>query len=144
MNGEQITSLLKRDPVTRQCFTDIVPANHLPHKLLPGLYVVNTDPDTEPGTHWVVFYQPSKGPSEFFDSFANPPQYYHKQWKSDTYNLKVLQASDSNTCGLYCVYFALHRCRGKTMKKTLEVFGKDKDWNDHYVKHFVNEHYKSL
>ena len=109
MKGSTIESLLKKDPVTRRCFIHVLAADQLPNKLKVGLYILNTDPIDSPGQHWTVFYKPNRGPVEFFDSFGHPPQYYHRHWKAKIYNRKQLQAPNSTVCGLYCVYFALHR-----------------------------------
>ena len=51
-------------------------------KKRPRWYVVNTDRCGNPGLHWTVFYFPTRGPSEFFDSLGNPPEHYHRRFKN--------------------------------------------------------------
>ena len=139
MNGGQIEALLKRDPVTRKCFKGVLAADQLPRKLLAGLYVVNTDPIAKPGEHWVVFYRSPGGSVEFFDSYGHEPTYFHRNWRGKKYNRKRLQASRSSMCGLYCIYYSIHRCRGISMTKMLNIFNRDYNWNDHYVEHFIKK-----
>ena len=48
----------------------------------PAGLIVNTDPFTRPGEHWVCFYFPQTGPAEFFDSLGHTPEHYHPNFKN--------------------------------------------------------------
>lgn len=40
----------------------------------PAYFVVNTDPSSGGGLHWVVIVLTDNGPNEYFDSFGFPPE----------------------------------------------------------------------
>ena len=42
----------------------------------PCCYVLNIDPKSEPGTHWVAIYHPTPEHLEFFDSYGSHPSDY--------------------------------------------------------------------
>ena len=75
MNTFQIKRVLERNPSTKKIFCGVFAADQLPKTFdtFPCGFVANTDPITEPGTHWVSFYFPSPGKGEFFDSYGHPP-----------------------------------------------------------------------
>jgi len=141
MNGTSVDMFLKRDVVTRRWYRGIFAADQLPIHLKPGLYVVNTDPMSMPGQHWVVFYK-TRNHLEFFDSLGRKPSHYQPDWPEVTiYNHKRIQGQ-APVCGLYCIYYAILRCRRKTMSEILSRFVKDTAKNDLFVKHYIRKHFK--
>ena len=54
--------------------------SHALVKKKPRWYVVNTNRCGNSGLHWTAFYFPRHGPAEFFGSFGNPPEYYHRRF----------------------------------------------------------------
>ena len=80
MNTSQIWTALKSDPVTGKKFLGVFPADRLPKEIesYPKGFIANTDVSGKRGTHWVAFYFPSEGKAEFFDSYGQPPERYHK------------------------------------------------------------------
>ena len=67
MNTLQIKRALERDTFTKKIFGGVFAADELPKTFDTfscGL-VANTDPSTEPGTHWVAFYFPSRDKGDF-------------------------------------------------------------------------------
>jgi hypothetical protein len=80
MNTQQIEHASK----TSKKFCGVFPADQLPKSLstFPCGFVVNTDPSTKPGTHWVVFYFPTYNTGEFFDSYGQPPEHYNESFKT--------------------------------------------------------------
>ena len=73
MNTRQLERALKRNAYTKKIFAGVFPADEVPEIIdtFPCGFVANTDPSTEPGTHWVAFYFPSREKGEFFDSYGN-------------------------------------------------------------------------
>lgn len=69
MDALHIYRGITSDPLAKDCFKGVIPANELPTRVKqrPSAYIVNTDDRGQPGTHWVAFYFPKTGPSEFFD-----------------------------------------------------------------------------
>ena len=74
MNTLQLERALKHNTFTKKIFVGVFAADELPTlNTFPCGFVANTDPSTEPGTHWVAFYFPSREKGEFFDSYGHPP-----------------------------------------------------------------------
>ena len=60
MNTLQLERALKHNTFTKKIFVGVFAADELPTlNTFPYGFVANTDPSTEPGTHWVAFYFPS-------------------------------------------------------------------------------------
>lgn len=79
--------------------------------------IVNTDPSTKPGKHWVAFYLGPHGKLEFFDSYGRPPTHFNFPLASNLldssrfeYNTLALQADTTSVCGQYCLVFLFLRC----------------------------------
>jgi hypothetical protein len=84
-------------------------------------FVLNTDPRSQPGAHWLAFYYDSvRRQLEYFDSFGLPLAYYPIVAHSlsdrklevaakNTYG--TLQSLDSTACGYYCILFLHYRVR---------------------------------
>ena len=129
-------------------FGGVVSADKLPYtiKRRPTAYIVNTDESKQPGRHWVVFYFPSRGPVEFFDSMGRPPDYYYRRFKRVLlnngrhfmYNDKRLQQQGTVTCGQYCIFYIVHRSRGWSMKRIVHTFDfVNLDYNEQLLNRIV-------
>ncbi len=142
MNGAELYSILAQDSACQSAFAGVYAADQLPLlvHIRPRLYVANTDISSKLGSHWVAFYFPEDdGPGEFFDSVGHRPDYYHSFFQSFLINngtnylslTERIQGHGSNTCGLYCVFYALQRCRGHSLRTIVESFaGRNKTQND--------------
>ena len=134
MNGSEITMIISRDGVTRKQFGGVLAADELPItiKYPPRFYVVNTDERHLPGSHWVAFYFPKKGPAEFFDSLGRAPEHYQQRFKnvlirngrSYIFNKIQVQSNNSDTCGKYCIYYLKLRGRGWNMRQIVYMLRK--------------------
>ena len=150
MNTAQITHVLHQDPVTRKEFCGVLPSDRLPQRVdrSPCGFIINTDPSTKPGTHWVAFYFPSEQKAEFFDSYGQPPEHYKHIAKDFlnkhvwTFNTRKLQSAWSGVCGQYCIFYLCHRARGYSMKKIVHLFGSDTMLNDMNVDRFVKTRFR--
>ena len=74
MDTLQIKRALERNTFTKKIFCGVFASDELPEIIdtFPCGFVVNTDPSTELGTHWIAFYFPSHEKGEFFDSYGYP------------------------------------------------------------------------
>ena len=152
MNNYQLRSALLKHHVTRRYFSGVYPSDRLPNELNqhPSLLIVNTDPHYKPGRHWVVIYVPRYGPVEFFDSFGHTPAYYNRNFtdflrrmgRGVKSNKKTLQDPNSLMCGPYCLYYAIHRCRGIPMDTITSHFGRNRRKNDDIVYHFMKKYFR--
>ena len=75
----------------------------------PFALVLNTDPRSQPGQHWLALFSPKEGPIEIFDSFGLPPSSYGLANLLPTYSLIQLQSFFSALCGHYCIFFLNQR-----------------------------------
>ena len=147
MYASQLERLMRADSFGKRQFRGVFAADRLPKRVstYPSAYIVNTDPASKPGTHWVAFYFPNKDHGEFFDSYGQTPGFYHRGFENFlnknsyrwTYNHTTLQSLNSSVCGQYCLWYLLHRCRGISISRTLYYFRKSKEWNDRMVEHFI-------
>ena len=146
MDGDEIATVLLRDPFVQPVFhgvfsSDLLP--QLPLKHRPAALVVNTDPSCRPGEHWIAIYLPKCGPVEYFDSYGKPPNVASIRTflarNGDTFkiNPKPLQGPLSSVCGHYCIYYLLHRCRGQSMEAITGRFDVDQQRNDKDVLYFT-------
>ena len=98
----------------------------------------------------MAFYFPSEEKGEFFDSYGHPPDFYNKLFKNFlethsyewSFNNRKLQSAWSDVCGQYCIFYLSHRVRGESMRKIVQLFGKDTVLNDSKVAGFVKTHFK--
>lgn len=117
MNSYQIHRILARNPYTRNYFEGVYACNEIPHlQHFPHFFIVNTDPQPSHGLHWTLIYVQSSDKVEFFDSFGEPPNAYISsfltRFRHVQMNRQKLQQEHSQTCGVFCILFAVERCRG--------------------------------
>jgi hypothetical protein len=111
-------------------------ADQIPRGRTRG-FIVNTQGAHLPGEHWVAFWE-NNGKLEFFDSFGQKPTYYGFQ-STKTYNTVVLQSPDSNTCGLYALFYVMCKSRGYTLEQIQNMFCTNTGLNDYLMYLFASE-----
>ena len=127
MNSEEIQRALRRV----RDFDGVFAADALPDE--PHLLVVNTDPASRPGRHWVCICVENRR-GEYFDSFGRPPttdfeRYMDLHRSSWIFNRRQLQSVISRFCGHYCIYYCVLRSRGVDMPKIVSSFTTDTGLN---------------
>ena len=147
MNSSKLVYICKTDTILGKIFAGVFPCDYLPAKpTYPFAIIVNTDPKTKPGKHWIAMYFDSDGCGDYYDSYGRQPlpvfeDYLDKhchRWQS---NNKQVQSPFSSTCGQHCVYFLHQRSRNVPMKEIVNQFGSKQMENDEMVKDFVNAVY---
>ncbi len=108
--------------------------------------VVNTDPSTERGSHWVAIFIARKGNAEYFDSYGLSPQVvevldFVKCFKKCQYNKKCQQGVTSSVCGHYCVYFTIQRRKNVSVEDIVNTFSADIEENDEMITQWVNSNF---
>ena len=149
MDSLDIAQILKTDRYTKHYFRGVFPSDRLPRQYLPrpSALVVNTDPSTKPGQHWIAIYVTRNGVGEYFDSYGLPPVlpalsgFLTRNASAVHYNPYRLQGPLTAVCGQYCLFFLLHRCRDISMNKILHFFTEDTSDNDFLVNDFVSGHF---
>jgi hypothetical protein len=148
MDSIQLTQKLRSDPICNPQFAGVYASDELPQSVdrKPRLFIVNTDVSRGFGIHWVALYFPIDEPAEFFNSIGHPPDsHFHRflQNNGPTYMFQKrrLQGFGSRTCGQFCLFYALHRCRGWTLEKIVDFFKGQKEWqNDETIRHFFSSY----
>lgn len=156
MDTVQLIQCLWENTYTRRQFGDVLAVDALPlNSTVPphkNIYIINTDVQSGPGKHWVLIYLPPKSPGEFFDSMGLDLNAYGPQlWDfmflnkcSYVHNRYRLQSENSTTCGQYCLYYAVHRCRGLPPDDIINSFTQDHSHNDFIVTTFLNDYFDSI
>jgi hypothetical protein len=135
MYSSQIRRVLTLDPETNKNFVGVYALDQLPKRHLvsskPLAFVVNTDPASKPGEHWVAVYYGGNETKtvEYFDSYGMPPQqmplfeFVVNNGQNYVLNNRQLQGYDSTVCGHYCIAYLYKRCRGQSMESICNEFG---------------------
>ena len=110
---------------------------------IPFSIVVNTDTSNKPGHHWIAIYI-TKYKIEIFDSLGFNPnnwliypthiiQFVQKYLYGRYLTIsKPIQSPYSNLCGLYCIYFILHR-QHFSFRLIQNMFTDNYDYNDNLL-----------
>ena len=139
MNTIALQGLLMSDPKTER--GHVCALNELPTRIteVPALYIVNSQPRTKRGQHWLALYIPENGPIEFFDSLERHPSYYQLDVMNFITNEHRYQQVGTRSCGHYFYYYLYQRCTGRSMRDILKDFDvEDLDKNETLVTDFVN------
>lgn len=143
MDTNTIRCMVKCDQNMSQQVIGIFSADEIPKwhfSSSPIAFIINTDRKSGVGKHWVAFYV-SGCRGEFFDSYGFRPSFYsdvfHDYFSTNNLNLlyndKRLQSTDSKTCGYYCVYYLVNRCKGVPMNEIVCPFSNDYNNNDLFI-----------
>ena len=66
LNTFQLIAALEKNPITKKCFDGVYPRDILkPIKKTPWMIIVNTDPSTKSGKHWILLYFDAWGMPKF-------------------------------------------------------------------------------
>jgi hypothetical protein len=111
-------------------FLRVFPSDLLPRSITrSGTLIVNTDPHTEKGSHWLAINFQNKSYSPFyFDSYGLFPYVYpiHSLLRRSCtvwdLNTTQLQGLTSSVCGHFCCLFALYMDRGYTPHQFISLF----------------------
>ena len=151
LTDRDLRQLARTDPVLKRVFVGVFPENRLPSKPTKTRragYIVNTDPEGEPGKHWLALW--TDGVScEVFDSYGLPLDVYgvphilawiEKHWPHARRCDRTLQAMNSRACGHYCLLYLQAKVRGQALEDFLDSFSPyDYVTNDHLVGERVRE-----
>ena len=116
----QLNVLLSDVPIFRGTF----PADAIPSfRKLPAAIIVNTDPSSLPGEHWVSVVLKSNSKAIYFDPLGFPPlvgemQKYLTEHAANgiKYSAVTVQSPTNKTCGLWCAAFVNHYAAGGSLR----------------------------
>ena len=131
LNTVELLLALKGNSVTGPHFGGVYAADQVMNmKQRPEMIVVNTDPQDQPGQHWLLFYFPlhEREEIEMFDSLGKGLQDYPSSIRDGVLKFgsvvrsmkRRVQPLGSALCGHYCLHYAYQRCSGFSMEKIAE------------------------
>ena len=152
LTDADLRQLARTDPTLKRVFVGVFPENRLPDKPSKtgarAAYIVNTDPEGEPGTHWLAMWKEG-GTCEVFDSYGLPLDVYGVdnilEWLNEhcpdaVRSNKTLQAMNSRACGHYAILYLKAKVQGKSMETFLNEFSAtDFVLNDHIAGALIRE-----
>lgn len=116
LHGYEFETYFKNISIVNRCFKDVVSLDEIPRSLNTKQFlIVNLSTKFEAGTHWFVILRSDKLIYEVFNSlgFNNLDQllpYLKIRNRGDIlFNEQQVQSTNSTTCGLFCIYFVVHR-----------------------------------
>ena len=152
LTDQQLSYLAKQDLCLKPVFYETVSCDGLPkspNKDKPRAYIVNTDPQDQPGQHWIALWT-QNNVCEVMDSYALPlnvypqakplKQWVTKHWKYVVTNGKSLQGLHSQACGHYALMYLKIKTAGGTLQDFVKHFSDyNRVNNDHLVGQFVKQ-----
>ena len=156
MDTIQLKKILENDFITKSSFQGVYASDQLqllqkPNRL-PACYVINEDPASKPGSHWVALYLMPNGDVEYFDSYGDVPikpieQFARRLAKTNVwYNTKQLQSFETRACGPFCIFYLLQRNSGRSMNDIVFRYFTTNSakllLNDYFVRDFVCQRYQ--
>lgn len=137
MNNFQIEKLLHCHLITRSTFAGVFALDTLPESVRekrPSAYVVNTEPISEEGEHWVCFYFPKDVQTvEYFDSLGKLLikgefiDFIGAHGLKIHVNHQPIQDAMSKNCGQYVMFYILCRCMNFSMKSIIAFLRSEKE-----------------
>ena len=112
--------------------------------------IVNTEPDSEPGDHWLVLVY-RRGRFWFLDSFGRDYNNFtfsiafqntirnYIAGRPHVFNRKLLQQFTSNACGFYACYFVHMFSKRSLPTNLVSNFTDNLKRNDMYVRDYVSK-----
>jgi hypothetical protein len=104
-------------------FLGVFPSDLLPPYSITqsGSIIINTDPHTEKGSHWVAInIHPKSSSAFYYDSYGLPPlipstqKFLRRNCTVRDFNKTQMQGLTSVVCGKYCCICALYMDKGFT------------------------------
>ena len=72
-----LEEILKIDKDTKKIFLGVFARDELPKRVkYPSCFILNTQPRSQEGEHWLAIYFDHKRNCYFFDSYGNSPKYF--------------------------------------------------------------------
>ena len=128
MDTVHITCTLKDIPTFRGVYT----SDLLPTSIQSGTVIINADPHTREGSHWLAIHFNYPFSSElYFDSYGratsdpNVLSFLKRNCAVWSYNTSSLQGPMSVVCGQYCCLFTRYMDKGITPLQFMRIFTAD-------------------
>lgn len=153
MQSSDLNSIVSKFPSILSNFVGVFSIDNVPKRIKKNHFaIVNTEESTQPGKHWFCFIKKENKKYELFDSLdidQTKIDYLEKYTifprnSEVKFNENNLQNSQSSTCGLFVLYFLVHRMHNLDLsfnKLINEIFQIETQRNENLVRSFANEHF---
>ena len=94
----------------------------LPLKSRPWIFIMNTDPTDQPGTHWLAYYAIIVGPIEFINSFGFSLMNYSLDSLNPLHLCFPFKSPITFVCGHYCIFYIYLSSRNKSLSECFYLF----------------------
>jgi hypothetical protein len=150
MQGFQFNKFFENFPYIRKHFTGVFSIDTLPKSIKYRHFCIcNTDISTGEGQHWFTLIRTSKNEVECFDSLGINTDKKEllitnckfRNIKEVKFNETIFQNSETDTCGLFVIYFIIERMHNLdlTFEEILEdIFEDDTIKNEEIVSQFCD------
>ena len=139
MNTVEIDKIMA---VNSKIFTGTYACDELPSLnslQSPCSMILNDQPSTMPGNHWLLLYFEKNGHVIYFDSYGRPMLKVFQEYIGNqkcTKNNTQFQSIGSNYCGQYCILVALYLESGMSMKAIESCFNDSPQENDQFISYW--------
>ena len=153
MESPEFSEKLSNFPEIKKYFEGIFSADNLPKKIKKNCFIIcNTDVSTGPGKHWYCIVKLSSTILQCFDSLGidNTKKNFivsnlkQKGIEQIKFNVTQVQSSESDTCGLFVLYFLIQRYHNKDLsfnELMNEIFVSSQTENEKLVNSFALDHF---
>lgn len=153
MQTSELCNIINKFPSIKSNFVGVFSIDKVPKRLRKTSFlIINTQPSHLPGQHWFCLIKRNVKEYELFDSLgvSNDKLNFFKEnniFRKNSvvkFNESPLQISTSNTCGLFVLYFLIHRMHNLDMSFSSlmdEIFDLNLRINEDKVLEFANDHF---
>ena len=153
MESPEFSEKLSNFPEIKKYFEGIFSADNLPKKIKKNCFIIcNTDVSTGRGKHWYCIVKLSSTILQCFDSLGidNTKKNFivsnlrQKGIQQIKFNVTQVQSSESDTCGLFVLYFLIQRYHNKDLsfnELMNEIFVFSQTENEKLVNSFALDHF---
>ena len=148
MDSIQLKRILETDSMTMHSFQGVYASDQLKQiqtpVYFPASYVINEDPSTKGGSHWIALYIGHQT-VEYFDSYGQPPIPSIKKCigrlsqQQVSHNEKQLQSFQTQTCGPFCIFYLIKKQEGSSLEKMIRTY-----FTTNPSKLLMNDYYEKL
>ena len=138
MYEDTIDKILQTDSRTKRVYLGTFAFDELPIiNKYPTCLIINTEPRSKSGEHWLACYFDANKNSYFFDSYGQRPSFYNIETFLKNNSIAIYYSNRKIQgilpyCGFYCIFFLLLITRNQ-LKDFYKPFGKNVILNDHYI-----------
>lgn len=143
MNTDELADIISSNPNTRKYFKGVFPCDQIP-QFQTGFAIINTDPSTSDGRHWVLILRKNQS-SMYFCSLAEPPEgdirQYLAQFSTVQANCSPCQFGNEISCGCFCIFVADMYCLGYQFSDICALFDIIRN-DDIFIREYMRNKYK--